>query len=130
MRDGGKHRTDKKWAEKNLSQYCNFQEFVMDLQVPSQAQRVLNQVHFSPQYMWVLNSDGVIDVDVLLRFESLNKDVKELGRRLGQDLFLRQHKHKSVHPSYVEAYDDEMIKIVRGLYRRDIELFKYSYGLT
>lgn len=128
LRQGGKHKTDKKWAKKHLNHYSSFREFVLDLCNTRRLKQIRTQAHFWDQHYWLRNSTYEIGADIVLRYENLNESLEMLGRRLGRKIRLSTHRHQSHRQPYTEVYDDEMIEIVRNIYHTDIRLFDYSFN--
>lgn len=78
--------------------------------------------HFRPQYMFV----DPRQLDLLGRFESLNRDLNTLRKRVR---ISRKIPHKMVteRKPYPQYYTPDLIFKVRERYRRDIELFSYEF---
>lgn len=69
---------------------------------------------------------GHPDVDVLLRLETLNQDIRVLERRLGISINL-PHKNATSHTAYQRYYSDWSRKKVAEMFSRDIECLDYSF---
>ena len=73
-----------------------------------------------------MNIRGDISVDYLLRFESLDQDFNYLCDKLKIDAKLPKI-NSSSHDYYKTYYNEETKKIVRNLFKKDIELFNYEF---
>jgi len=82
--------------------------------------------HFHHQYPNA-EFNGKVFVDFIGRFERINEDWSIIAKKIDASPDL-PHENKSVHKPYQHYYDDkEVFEIVSEVYRRDIELFEYSY---
>jgi Sulfotransferase family len=103
-----------------------------------------------PQHEYVCDSQDRLMVDFLGKFETLQSDFRLVCEKLRmpetpvphvnktkprrklrgflQKVFSRgDPKTMGTPPGRAECYDEECVEIVRRLYRRDIELFGYSF---
>lgn len=127
---GGRNLHDKAWAKLNLSSVKSFEEFVMSLQNEKFRLKILQGIHFCPQYRFVCNENGNIIVDFIGRFESLEQDFLRVCSRLGV-LANLSHKNRTAGKlGYLRLYTDEMASVVRNIYKKDFELFKYKAELV
>tara|TARA_B100001939_G_C16917907_1_gene607834 strand:+ start:415 stop:1128 length:714 start_codon:yes stop_codon:yes gene_type:complete len=77
---------------------------------------------------WLLNSDGDIDMDAILKFEQLNEHFKIFCEKY--NLKYRPLPHKNVSPNrkpYQEYYNDETKSLVAKHFKKDIKLFDYKF---
>lgn len=72
--------------------------------------------------------NGVVTLDDVIRFESLQEDFGRICGRLGLDVVELPHKNRSIRGSYTEAYTDESAEFVREKFKADIEYFGYSFS--
>ena len=82
-----------------------------------------------PQTCWIKNFSGSIPVDFIGRFENLNKDFEEACKLMNITPILLPHETKGEATDYREEYDKESISIIRESYRKEIEIFNYSFEL-
>ena len=71
--------------------------------------------------------EGVQVVDFVGRFENLNSDFETVCKQIG----IRRRLPKlnvSRRGNYVEAYDEEMVEMVRQAFRDDVLEFGYQFG--
>ena len=81
---------------------------------------------FEPQCDWLKDRNGVIRVNNILRFESLNEDFSSIAKSLGITAQL-PHVNKTDRFAYAYYYDKETIEIVREWFKEDIERFGYEF---
>jgi hypothetical protein len=74
--------------------------------------------------------DDEIALDFVGRYETLQADLEEAGRRIGIPIDISRVRAKGAvrrsRPSVAEHYDAELVEIVRRLYRREVEAFGYA----
>jgi hypothetical protein len=74
--------------------------------------------------------DDKIAVDHVARYENIDQELADIGRKIGLDINIRNIHSKGgtrKRQKPVESYyDDEAIELVRDLYRAEIEAFKYE----
>jgi hypothetical protein len=124
LRAGGMNDQDRAWAERNLSGYADFGDFVREW---LNEQSIWSWIHFYPQYHFVLNDAGSTMVDYLGRFERLDADFQFVARRLGMVANVPKS-NKSNHRHFATYYDDKTREIVARVYARDIDAFGYKFG--
>ncbi len=84
-------------------------------------------IHFLPQTYWLCNEKGEIATTKLLRCESLGADLNQLFQEKLLKPQIVAHRNKTDHLDYRELYTEKTKNIVQSVYRRDIELFGYSF---
>ncbi|MBN2087436.1 sulfotransferase family 2 domain-containing protein [Candidatus Peregrinibacteria bacterium] len=128
LKNGGMTEEDKEWANKNISQYTNFNDFIKNgLKKPS----ILKWRHFLPQcdFICVPHSNKPL-VDFIGHFENINEDFQYIKKKMSLDdnLIL---KHENVNPGkkldYRDYYDDKAQKIVSEVYKNDIKILGYNF---
>jgi hypothetical protein len=68
------------------------------------------------------------EVDFIGRFERLEEDFARVRMHVGlSEQLASTNRGRSRPASYRDSYDQEMIDRVARVYRRDIELFGYSF---
>jgi hypothetical protein len=81
---------------------------------------------FMPQVDWLKDEFGDIEIDFIGRFETIEKDFKELCKELDVQLEL-PHLNKTKQVPYQKYYDEETRQIVAEYFAEDIETFGYSF---
>lgn len=123
LKQGGLNGQDINWARQNIEPYLSFQEFVRNWLTQK---NIYSQQHFIPQWEYVVDASGRVDLDFLGHFETLEDDFKTIALRLGVTTALPKS-NASSRSGYREYYDAETADIVARLYSRDIELFDYKF---
>lgn len=71
---------------------------------------------------------GIENLNYIIRFESLRKDVQKFCESTGYNIDLSvKHQFNSNRTPYKEAYSAKERKIIELIYGEEIELFKYSF---
>jgi Sulfotransferase family len=83
--------------------------------------------HFRSQYRLVSTPGGSLLPKRILKLENLQVELKQLLSDLGATGFSVGHLAASRRPNYRSVYTDDTRHQVARLYRRDVELFGYSF---
>jgi len=75
----------------------------------------------------LVDASGRFLADVVLRFENLERDYKDLCRRIGKPYVQLPHVNKGNDRPYQEYYDDETRERVGDFFKKDIEYFGYRF---
>lgn len=81
---------------------------------------------FQPQVEWLKDADGVISMDYVIRFESIEEGFNHVRSLLGLDAEL-PHLNATRHSDYHAYYDRDTRNIVARWFHEDIELFDYEF---
>lgn len=125
FREGGMAKPDKIFAEKHLSAYRDFEDFVRrGLNLEN-----LETTHFMPQYRFVCDIGDIRPkVDFIGFYENLREDFNYVRNRLDISANLKyQNKTSNRKIDYRDYYTDETIEIVANVYQKDIEIFGYDF---
>ena len=120
---GGMNIHDKQAYEIHLSQYKDFEDFVLNGLTHDIVYKI---IHFIPQSDFICSDKDEIMVDFLGRFETLELDLQNLEQLMSKKIKL-PHFNKSKNIDYVNIYNDSMIRKVRDIYKRDIDIFGYNF---
>jgi len=101
----------------------NFDLFVQELSCNKELQEI---VHFRSQVYW-LKGKNKKEIDFIVRFENLKEDLKKLSELINIQFQAERIRASSQHRYYTEYYTERTKKIVRELYREDIETFGYDF---
>ncbi|MBD3896209.1 sulfotransferase family 2 domain-containing protein [Halomonas sp. ML-15] len=83
---------------------------------------------FQPQSKFVLGKDGQSMVDYIGKVESLDTDMKYVESVLGKNISVGRENITSEKADYRSAYvNDDMVELVRSLYREDVDKFGYTF---
>lgn len=110
-----------KWHNKQLLSKEEFQLFIDRAKLKFWRRKSIMPV---PQFQF-LYFQGRMMMDHVLRFESLEKDVERISELLQTEIHL-EYRMNSNHLDYRSYYDEESIKWVRKVYRKDFEYFSYD----
>jgi len=126
MQAGGGNREDAMQAQRCLSQFRDFEDFILrGIGTPP----VAEVIHFSPQTDFVELCPGRMPLDFIGYFEQFEQDYLYIASRMGVQLdeVPWENKTKGKRSDYRDAYTPAMIEKVAEIYRRDVELFGYDF---
>lgn len=118
---------DRRWREAHLAHAKDFRAFVRALNRPLFRGRVLANQLFTPQWHFLTDLSGRLIVNHIVRHEALDDGIRVATERLGLGRQITPHVNASEHSPYRDEYDDEGRALVASIYRRDIELFGFSF---
>ncbi|MAS88198.1 MAG: hypothetical protein CMH30_09545 [Micavibrio sp.] len=107
----------------------NFQNFVMD-----KGFEKYDFGHFKHQTRWLLDENGLEVVDSIGRFEYLQQDFSKLYFYLsGKSGVILPKINKTISKNYSDdfltSWDEKMLSLVAGYYKKDFEYLGYSYDI-
>lgn len=123
LKAGGRNKYDLEWSESVLSKFPTFKSFVMEWVSES---NIKDWNHFSLQSEYIFDDKGVCMVDFIGHFETLSRDFTIIASKLGVQNEL-SNINKSNRKQYHEYYDNDMIAVVKEVYKKDLELLGYEY---
>ncbi len=124
LKDGGMNNLDKLSFESYLSSFIDFEDFVLN----GLDQKIIYKItHFIPQYEFLCDKKDHILVDFLGRFETLNNDVDFLSKKLNIHIKLKNYNFSNK-KNYRDVYTNDMIKIVKNIYQKDLSIFNYKFN--
>ncbi len=117
---------DRAWATRELSEFGGFSDFVHEW---INNKNVYKYIHFIPQFEFMIDWRGEINLDFVGRMSNLHKDFEKLQRALGlHGTMPLAHLNKTVSArNYLDEYSPQMISIVGDAYAKDIELLGFQY---
>ena len=89
-----------------------------------------NYTHYTPQYKFVYHNNKIA-VDFLGRFENFQNDLKHVLdiTNTEYDPAALSKKHNTTkHDHYSTYYTDKLIEMVSVLYKKDLDMFDYSFS--
>ncbi len=86
-----------------------------------------DHVHFQPQYTLLTNDAGELEMDAVGRVERMQADYEAICARIGIPARVLDKVNGSKRGDYRQYYDQALIDGVAERYRRDLELFDYSF---
>jgi len=113
----------------SVSREMDFPTFCRTLEYASDT--CINPTVHPNQLDWLLDENGKLAVDYVMKLESLEDDLAELGRRT-QGRLRFEGRRLNANPasksaSYRDMYDEESKERIAQLFRRDIEYFGYEF---
>ena len=81
-----------------------------------------------PQTDWIIDNKGNVVVDFVGKFENLESDFKLICERLYIEDATLPVTLDSGNVSYIDAYDNKLIKLIEVRYHTEILLFDYKFG--
>jgi hypothetical protein len=79
------------------------------------------------QLKFLLNKNGEIGVDKIIKFENINEEIKELSKILSLDISKFKKLNVSTYGDYRDYYNNNTKKIVEDFCKEDLEYFNYSF---
>jgi len=84
--------------------------------------------HTTSQYQHVIDKKGDIIIDFIGKFENLQDDFNKICSIIGIKQRTLPYKNVSLNKKrYVDYYNEKRKKIVKKIYRKDIEFFNYDF---
>lgn len=124
LKNGGWDENDRVWAEANLANIDDFNDFVLNWMTPD---RLYSHIHFWPQSRFILDKNGKLLVDYIGYFETIEEDFAFLAKRLNPEASL-SHTNASPRQDYRSVYSSAAVQKVKELYSQDIELLGYDFN--
>ena len=81
---------------------------------------------FQPQVDWLIDHQGKMDIDLILKFETLAEDYEVLRKKIGVDEPL-PHLNKTQKTDYRAQYSEASKEIIANWFKDDIALFGYRF---
>lgn len=123
LSQGGANERDRRWAASVLGRFGSFDEFVLRW---LDERSVYAQIHFVPQWEFVVNGQGQVCMDFVGRFERLAEDFEYVIDQLGRVCTLPLA-NASQRSDYRDYYSSASRRRVAEVYRRDVEQFGYCF---
>lgn len=89
--------------------------------------RPMQHIHFQPQCTLLTDERGELAVDYVGRVEEMQRGYDEICSRIGIPSRPLDRVNASRRGDYRDYYDSGLIDAVAALYRRDLELFGYTF---
>jgi len=129
LRQGGRNDFDRSWSEKYLLPYKSFDDFVLSLENEDIRQKIINWIHFKPQYLFVCDEKKNLIVNFIGKYENLEEDFNLIQKRLGLSIKLPYENKTPTRKDFKIYFNDKTKKIIEDIYKDDFELFDYKKGL-
>ena len=82
------------------------------------------RVHYRPQYTFVYDEHNNKFADFIIRYENLNEDISKLNKKY--NLHVPLYDNGNTQKSYINFFNNESIKKINNLYKKDFLLFNYD----
>ena len=79
------------------------------------------------QYKFLLNKNGKIGVDKIIKFENFDEEMTELSKVINLKISKFKKLNISTTDNYKNYYDNNTKKIVEEFCKEDLEFFNYSF---
>ena len=79
------------------------------------------------QYRFLLNKNGKIGVNKIIKFENINEEMTEFSKANNLKLSKFKKLNISTTENYKDYYDTDTKKIVEDFCKEDLEFFNYSF---
>ena len=89
--------------------------------------RPMDHVHFQPQYTLLVDDAGEVEMDMIGRVEAMQDSYDAICARIGIPSRALDRVNGSRRGDYRQYYDQALIDGVAELYKRDLELFDYTF---
>ena len=121
--------SDYYWRTSPSGKEISFKEFLYRLADPDRPDPEKVRPPIITNYS-VYSIDNKIAADFVGRYEKLDEDLKIISDKLGFEVSIQGiHAKGSVRPrtkSMAEHYDEETLELVRDIYKKEVEEFKYE----
>lgn len=124
LRNGGFCENDRVWAERNISRYDSFNQFVAEW---LNEQTIWSYHHFKPQYSFVCDISLRPEVDFIGKYERINEDFSTVCNKLGiENRLTVRNSSEMDNSTWSDVYSEPSFKKVSELYKHDFEIFNYE----
>lgn len=109
-----------------IPEFESFERFLFEWLAKQNVSKV--DFVFQPQSKFVLGKEGKSIVDYIGKVESLDSDIRHVESVLGKSINVGRENMTSEKTDYRSAYiNDDMVELVRSLYREDVDTFGYTF---
>lgn len=123
LSQGGANERDREWGRRVLGPYSSFDEFVRNW---LDRRNIYTQIHFVPQWEFVVDGQDKACLDFVGRFERISEDFAYVTEQIGRSCHLPQV-NASQRTGYRDYYSAASRKRVEEIYGRDIDQFGYCF---
>lgn len=113
-----------KAAQETLQKYQSFESFI---KIWLCSENVYKQLHFVPQWPFLANEYGHVDLDFIGRFENINEDFAFISKRLNIKNNLPHINASSRERNELIDISEETKMKIYEVYKRDYQLFNYPH---
>ena len=124
LKSGGWGPYEKQRAQDAFGGYEEFNDFVMSWLSHETWDTF---IHFWPQYRFVSDLRGRLCIDEIFYFENIEEEFSSLCHKLKIKRPLQRANITNARLDYRDEYTPEAIDKVAKMYRKDVEMFKYTF---
>lgn len=123
LKKGGSNAHDSLWAERNIPSGADHNTFAHLMQSDP---KLLQQLHFRPQTKMVVDRNGSVGPNRILKFENINTEWAFLAEEHGLRRDLPHTNENTVEQDDRPKSTEKCRAIIRSLYKEDFETFDYK----
>lgn len=113
-----------RWTIQCVSKFATFKDFVLGFD-----ESLKRELHFRQQYEFLYLPPNTINVNLLIKFETLSHHWETLKEILKiEEPIPTIKRNETEHLKWQDIYTDEMMKIVAHHYSTDFKVFGYDTG--
>jgi chondroitin 4-sulfotransferase 11 len=111
---------------KNFNSEMDFKSFVKEV---SKIKDNVADVHIRSQYTFITTKRGDVPINYIGKFENLEKDYKKVCEKIcvNNPPNLSKENKSNRNKDYRKYYDEEIKKLVKQRYKKDLKLFNYKF---
>ena len=103
----------------------SFNDFVAEIM--TQPELYKDDRLFWPQHKWFYNGRERVKFNKIIRFENFREDATAILKKIGKSNNDLPHLLKTDKPHYRDIYNKNSVEIIRQIYLKDIEMFRYKF---
>jgi len=124
LNEGGFKNNEREWAERNISKYQSFDEFVKKW---INEKSIWSYNHFKPQYSFVCDISLKPEVDFIGKVESIDEDFEKVCNILEIENKLSVHNKSNADTyNWKQYYSNRSLLKVAEIYHHDFNIFNYQ----
>ena len=124
LKKGGLTGNDQEFAKKNINPYKDFNAFVIKW---VNKKNINKGIHFKPQYKFLCDIHDNVLTDYIGYFENIENEFQSICEKLNIEKELIKINSNKRTENYKDYYNENTKKIVKEVYKKDIELFGYKF---
>lgn len=127
LKQGGMNQHDLKFSNTYLKEFESFESFIYALRDYNFRKKILNWIHFIPQYKFVCDENENVKVKYIGKYENIGQAFDFIKQYFNMSEKILEVINTSDHNAYWSYYTNDMVEIVGEIYKKDIELFQYKF---
>lgn len=126
QRDNEQHGLNKRWGIHPDYETVKDKSAVEIINMFIENPKRFKHEGFRNQWKMVCNDDGIIKVDLLIKYENLQEGFERVCNSVGITPLIIEKHNVSKHKDYMHYYNEETEKAVRDIYKKDFEILGYD----